>query len=741
MKYIRGRLGLGRLQEPTKIVISRSRTIAIFRNTIHLLPVGGAIAAIHLNSRGLYIGASLKNLNALQFAAKVHELTMIASLTHILITMIREEMILGDGLPFGALLSGLQTSQLSYLWSMEFWGSIKAPSMTGWRKLRLIVMIVSCVSLAATVGPSSAIALIPRVGSWPAGRTRIWLNSTREDLFPTQVSSQVIPTSCMNSSSLPTQDSCPSSGWWMLGQIGQESVPNIGPPSSNWANLLDWYNPYSKPQHEDAVLYGDSFQIQGRHSSVRTLDIWVGTDSAHCRLDVWATVQTNSVADSLKSMTSFWRVAIERLSGRLSSHLSSIMVLHTVQPIAAVNLIGSSAIFGADDDEPLLTSSETHNGCSPFASDVNVTGITRTQLLALGSSLHPRLVFVDLVILERGWRGLGAVLLDPRPPGNDTQLYTVCLIAAGWASLELNTTGDDIIHRHDPHRRFVQDASKKYFFPNFPLQWISLTTEWASLTNPQVTDLNMSVYSALSGLVNGGHSSDYMIENLDEAETLAEGGAQEFQLELVAALLVNGLSNIGTDASLQGDITLYNDADVYDIDGRDWILHNKDFFTVDPQQSADWLQLEVTSAVTGLRYNMNGVAIKIAVAILIIYCVVAISHIIHTSIRARTSASWNTMAELTALAMNSSPTATLRNTCAGIMCLNTFKTNVRVVATHYDDEDDDGHLELVFDQHEEKAKGEKVRFDATYGILEQHVQQGLLDSTRPQQQRRRRCSI
>ena len=56
----------------------------------------------------------------------------------------------------------------------------------------LLVVTVS-IMLAATVGPSSAILLVPRLGYWPAGSTHIWLNATFQDMWP----DRLVPTALL----------------------------------------------------------------------------------------------------------------------------------------------------------------------------------------------------------------------------------------------------------------------------------------------------------------------------------------------------------------------------------------------------------------------------------------------------------------------------------------------------------------------------------------------------------------
>ena len=170
--------------EPTKIAIRASRTTALIRALVHIVPISVAVWEIIINWNTYYLGATIRNQAYYQFGAKVHEMTAQASLAAIVFSYIRYEMSLGQGLPFGALFSGLQVSQASYLWSMEFWGSICSRHLPVRRRIGMFLIITVAIVLAATVGPSSAILLIPRLDYWPAGATDIWLNATSQALWP-----------------------------------------------------------------------------------------------------------------------------------------------------------------------------------------------------------------------------------------------------------------------------------------------------------------------------------------------------------------------------------------------------------------------------------------------------------------------------------------------------------------------------------------------------------------------------
>ena len=179
------RLAVGRgFDEPTKIAIRKSRKTALLRALIHVVPLGVALWEIAFNWNTYYVGSNVQNQAYYQFGAKLHEMTAQASIAAVVFSYVRYELSLGQGLPFGALFSGLQVSQASYLWSTEFWGSINSTNISYKRKMGMAVIITIAILLAATVGPSSAILLIPRLEYWPAGSTDVWINITAAQLWP-----------------------------------------------------------------------------------------------------------------------------------------------------------------------------------------------------------------------------------------------------------------------------------------------------------------------------------------------------------------------------------------------------------------------------------------------------------------------------------------------------------------------------------------------------------------------------
>ena len=76
------------------------------------------------------------------------------------------------------------------------------------------------------------------------------------------------------------------------------------------------------------------------------------------------------------------------------------------------------------------------------------------------------------------------------------------------------------------------------------------------------------------------------------------------------------------------------------------------------------------------------------------------------------------MAEVTVLAMNSTPTAALRNTCAGITELSIFKIPIRILVKN-DVEGEGEHLELSFGDSEKRDPGARdtIKMNRAYGTM------------------------
>lgn len=168
-------------------------------------------------------------LNTLQFASKVHETLMIASLTRILLHNIRYRLLsTNQGVPLGIVTSPFRLLDFTYLWSQEFL-SASWSGENGIQKLITIVLHIYLFTLATILGPASASSMLPRLGEWKLAETvdkvpfyvpldgvhpfEIYIGGQLSDLYPQRITADFIPEACdYGNLSRPQSRSCPRRG-------------------------------------------------------------------------------------------------------------------------------------------------------------------------------------------------------------------------------------------------------------------------------------------------------------------------------------------------------------------------------------------------------------------------------------------------------------------------------------------------------------------------------------------------
>ena len=228
------------LREPEKIAITRSRTTTFGRILPYLLPVGLSLGILQLSFRNVYWrGTSTGTydspysinevLNILQIVAKTHELLIIASLSHLVLYYLRQQLST-NGLSFGLFTSTYQVTVGSHPFSHGFWQTCKSlirRKTFQWRALILVLLIVAVALFGIVVGPASAIAVIPRLDWWhyhdllslyehagdPRTPDREYKLYIPKQLFPLDVNNSSLPGPYCLDSALDVNRSCPFAGF------------------------------------------------------------------------------------------------------------------------------------------------------------------------------------------------------------------------------------------------------------------------------------------------------------------------------------------------------------------------------------------------------------------------------------------------------------------------------------------------------------------------------------------------
>ncbi|KAL8675772.1 MAG: hypothetical protein Q9186_007616, partial [Xanthomendoza sp. 1 TL-2023] len=160
-----------------------------------------------------------------------------ASLTDIAVHRILYELCASDGLPLGLVTAAYQLPSFMYPFTQEFVQACHLPLGIRARlsRLSLLILLVVSILLTTVLGPSSAVALIPRLEWWehsnpyPEGSERGFMRYKPSDLWPTSITKELIHPGCADSKS-PDAEYCPYSGYEMVSEwIGAHQNQGQGP--------------------------------------------------------------------------------------------------------------------------------------------------------------------------------------------------------------------------------------------------------------------------------------------------------------------------------------------------------------------------------------------------------------------------------------------------------------------------------------------------------------------------------
>ncbi|MCJ1469537.1 hypothetical protein MMC07_008170 [Pseudocyphellaria aurata] len=646
--------------EPEKVAIRRSRTTALLRALIHIVPLGVSIFEIVLNFKGRFVGETFNYQNYIQFAAKGHEIAMQASIATILLSYIRYQISAGKGMPFGAVLSGLQFLQVSYLWSVELWSSILSKEFRLRKKLCFAVLILVCIAVAATAGPSSANLLIARQGLWPTASTYLAVNASFQDIWPDRLDD----TNLKNDCATVTPDSpdewlrCPMS---YLASFDQHHVESLLESNSlaDEERLIDFW--YSSP--------GD-FSLNYLSSKCATSQ---ATQGRFCATIPQATLSYG-----------YYYIQYNHFEETDFAGYQSLRKNY-YQPYTVASCV-TDVVKDASDQTPLRFAriSEESSQLEEDREIFPIPGLTTGQIIDKVSSDNSefRVDWIDLPMDTFNTGVPGAVIVSQDLNGSFYNI-TTCTLNAGWGSSELQSTSLDYvsIFSHPSNiPPFWTPGFANFSDSSYPQRRVSISKSWMEFLNPTIKQANNSTDTLISRLLSS------------EAQLINTPHSTEFAVaQMLIFLLAIAMTSTGSG---QHNWEVFNDL-------------NNATTTCDT-----CLVFEVEYSYIGWFYSTHGTTTRLALTIMLAYCILVFGHIVYSAISGVSSTAWDSAAEIVALAMNSSPTDTLQNTCAGIVGRKAFKTSVKVLATT------PGHLELVFgDFKGPNAQNSQLIMNEKYGKL------------------------
>lgn len=117
--------------------------------------------------------------------------------------------------------------------------------------------------------------------------------------------------------------------------------------------------------------------------------------------------------------------------------------------------------------------------------------------------------------------------------------------------------------------------------------------------------------------------------------------------------------------------------------------HGGSVYTINNHATQNATKLTMIAEAVGYAYSPKGFTTILSITVLFLYSCIVLAHWGYMIRTRKSSSSWQSSAEIAALAMNSRQTDVLTNTGCGVETSRIFKQSVRVVSVG-------GRLELAF---------------------------------------------
>ena len=701
------------------MLFKKSYRLSLLGCLVHLLPLLMTIFVLQLNFRNVYwTGVNTPNLNArlnaLQFAAKLHEILINASIASILISTVRDRLS-NEGIPLGSLISSYEISHIGCLWSLSFWGGILATPSKSFLRHRVHSIILSIsIILVVITGPLTAIALIPKVDWWL--RLPIYRGVTNADPFSdlfTDLSSAVPPhTNALRSqiwpahlagSNLPTHECLSSNATQgsMCPVAGYSTLLDYASSAASFLNFVNLSMPGDSqiggPRRVGCNSFYNGYSVSSSISQLLARD----TELAYLVL-----------GDAASSTTTLLRLAA--LSG--SKPLKPV-----VQVECDLHDPNKSPIefpHAAFANPPSVPEESTNNIYANESWTMNMSAVWNASYIE--GHIEKNSVAFTWTKLENSNNYRPSIAASVAVPpsfipntngsvaSNSPPKIYACSLDARWVPAELwiTPTLSDSYYESTPR---PVDLLKSAMSSPDKEELIDISLEWASALNVPIPD---SPLTTIETLLNTTSSKLHDFSDPFDQDHLNQLGAENLAAVL-AVLTADGLARVGLNYDLYvpyNSTTFacavcnpgYPSSDACDLCG------NGKYPAI--SNSANWTSWKIDYYQYGYGYGITNVTTRIAVTVLILYGLIALAAIINILVRNCNSSSWLSLGELLVLATNSPSSTALRNTGAGIGRLNTWKEVVRVRAT------EEEQLMMIFEDHEgfDKCDSRKPKVGEKY---------------------------
>lgn len=584
-------------------VPGNTRWKILARCTIHIPPTIISIALLLLNYFTIYFddpGANHQNLlfNGLQFAAKVHEILIVASLSLVAANYIQYELVhpSGRGLSLGGVLAGFQLNNLNSVINPGLWSK----SLTrGFRVRRLLfaLTIIFLMGMVAVVGPSSAILILPAIGWWPisfqildpyVGNVRLqkfFVSTNPEALWPTNITlDNFMPSDCKTMTS-STPKYCPAGG---VSNIIAQAIENTDTP-------INISIPSVSIGPQAVSVYNRV--LDGVHP--------VCPDGANQNYCFLSSTPASSVSNMLQTALAYYEQ---------TKHMGQSTLLK-------LSLPNGTSFFGVQSFSVCSPSQKILNAGTKSSQKIQFPIVGETNGWSIdGNALFPfrnqsnwqAATWIDSPFLGDNRPSVSAAFITTN--GDQSAKVISCSVYASWVPREtylVPSTGPTIYSPSTLSSETWETSYNHHAHININADWANLALPPNKTITPLVSKLNALPYSKRQ-------------QPLSQTE-LGRGIGSAISL-----IVTDAISRNGNDVTLTGLPGDSND-DAYALpshNGKGYpvLLRNSPEFKIFDINNAT--PLKMTLLRNGYSYSTDGITRLIALTVLLAHIIIALVHTI-----------------------------------------------------------------------------------------------------------------
>ena len=674
-----------------------------------------------------------------QIGAKLLEIVCVASLTTVVLHVLRHDLI-RNGVPLGLLGSGVFFSQANCFWSPEMlvgaWHCVR-----NWRMLRLFLVLVLAGSLALLIAPSAAVLLQPQNQSVPAGGTTYYLPVTPDQLWPSEVNGSDERSEC----------------------FGEYSDRNIVCASAGFESVRNYFMNFNASFVVPSLMYDtygmSPLVVQSLAGKIPRL---VNSGSVFGFARETSILQPNVMTATLQdSLTGDWRNATKHWVGSRFSAISEyqyadrrLSSVITTSPAVLPRCAPAQNVSAGQVEVNFPVKGWVNRPRTP-----SETGSTQWQdnPIPLNITLSERNIsnnvqfeWITLPTNQFGAVSGGMLLHFPVKALNTSWVVVPCSISASWFSGE--TTSDSFTNeaawsftesgkswasiRADldassaeapKYRRLIsiREGWIQSLTPSAPCEDCVNQSKPLTILERLFSDVGFSTIlddmRAQGQSRWNGSTNTCILQPSDPTETDVDrfnrgdcgNGNKYMLLELIlASVFANGLSRYGSRRAF--DLSSVNSSN----NPFRWELQTlpktsnywASLLSNSPRHNAilpapansGYVDLRMRVQVVGYAWYASGFSTYLATAVVVAYMLLAIAQTVWVWKNGVTSSSWDTVTELLALALRSPVSDALRGSGAGIERLVTYERLTRVRAMREAGEE---RLVLLVDGEKKHSKG------------------------------------